>query len=359
MSRVGPPLWTAAGEHGPNGSTGLSSAGLVPIGELMEPVPLRARATCTSCLSKLPPRTEVYWDESAQAATCLTCMNLIQQEAAATESIEVHSELDPEPDPAAEGPAEAESRLELPKSRPELEVVFGTEPQIELETQLDPEPAADSVGAEIPWPFPAPPPIVSHGLTIRGGASPADSGQDEVAPDTELDRGDMGEGRVGQTIEAARIHGLEVLHGVDIASGVRPIDHLVIAVNGLWVIRAQDALTGRLERRDLGDWFTADPRLYVKDEDQTQLIDETRRQVEAVRARLGPTSFGDVVVRGVVCYGTAPAGWVSDPFDIANVRVTWRNLLVEPMLDPVMIDEDARLRLTAMLAADRRRAKIA
>lgn len=349
----------------------------MPIGELMELVPLRARATCTSCLSKLPPRTEVYWDAAAQTATCLTCMHLILQEEATVEA-EAHPEEPvvtveqawPEPvetdidAPPAWGemlssqdeprPAASDAE-EGPASAPGLV----PEAQPSEETEPEPIPGADLLGPAAPSPFTAAPRAVSHGLTIRRGAGSAGSREDPVSAETELDRGDMGEGRVGQTIEAARIHGLEVLHGFDVASGVHPIDHLVIAVNGIWVVRAQDVLTGRLERRDLGDWFSADPRLFVKDEDATHLIDETRRQVDALRARLGPTSFGDVTVRGVVCFGTAPAGWVSDPFDIANVKVTWRNLLVEPMLDPVTLDDDARLRLTTMLVTDRRRAKTA
>lgn len=368
--------------------------GVVPIGELMELVPLRARATCTSCLSKLPPRTEVYWDRAAQKATCLTCMHLLlEEEAAPQEPVEIDIDAPPawgqvlagqdnlpteapavetvlaEPDEADSGRDHAvvedeveETTAPAASAEPEPAPAADSEPDGALAAGseppgTDPPSVGDLLGSPTPTPFRGVP--VSHGLTIRRGSRPVGSREEPEPAETELDRGDMGEGRVGQTLEAARIHGLEVLHGFDVASGVQPIDHLVIAVNGLWVIRAQDVLTGRLERRDLGDWFSADPRLYVKDEDATHLIDETRRQVEALRARLGPTSFGDMVVRGVVCFGTAPAGWVSDPFDIANIRVTWRNLLVEPMLDPVMLDEDSRLRLTAMLATDRQRAKTA
>lgn len=323
----------------------------------MELVPLRARARCALCQSKLPPRTEVYWDDAAHAATCQSCMSQIQYEDALSTTEPVMVELDERVDidapPAWGDTPDASADVD---AAPDLGPRTGGGEGAEA-------PAPEPESAPLPpvaWsPFESPSEVISPGLTIRSEPEAAFTNDESSVDFTELDRGDMGEGRVGQTIEAARIHGLEVLHGFDLASGVRPIDHLVIAVNGIWVIRSRDTLTGRLERRDLGDWFSADPRLFVDDEDSTYLVDETGRQVEALRARLGPTPFGDVMIRGVVCYGTAPAGWVSDPFDIAGVRVTWRNLLVEPMLDPVMIDETSLRRLTVILAADRRKAKTA
>jgi hypothetical protein len=174
------------------------------------------------------------------------------------------------------------------------------------------------------------------------------------APPAELDRGDMGEGRVGQTLEGARIHGLEVLHGVDLAAGVAPVDHLVVAVNGLWIVHAVDVLRGPLERRDLGDWFTADPRLHIAGEDRSDLVATVADQVAAAVGLLAPTRHADLPVRGVVCFGSAPAGWVDAPFAIDDVWVTWRNHLVEPMLEPVLIDPAGRDEVTTLLAGDRR-----
>ena len=46
--------------------------------------------------------------------------------------------------------------------------------------------------------------------------------------------------------------------------------------------------------------------------------------------------FAAVSIRPVVCFGTVPPGWVQQPFVVDGVSVTWRNHLVEPMLDPVL-----------------------
>ncbi|HEX2575906.1 MAG TPA: NERD domain-containing protein [Aquihabitans sp.] len=165
-----------------------------------------------------------------------------------------------------------------------------------------------------------------------------------------LDRGDMGEGRVGQTLEAARVHNLEVLHGLRVAADVAPIDHLVVAVNGVWVVHAVPVLDGRLEKRDLGDWFNADPRLHIADVDRSELVALVRSQVEAVTTAVARTPFSDIPVRGVLCFGSIQPGWVSDPFVIDGISVTWRRRLVEPLLAPVLIDVKSRTALLHALA---------
>ncbi len=164
-------------------------------------------------------------------------------------------------------------------------------------------------------------------------------------------RGDVGEGRVGQTLEGARIQGLEVLHGVRLTAGTGVIDHLVVSANGLWVVGAVPVLDGRLERRDLGDWFNADPRLFVADDDRSELVAVVRRQVEAATAVLARGSFSDIPVRGVLCFGSVQPGWVKQPFVLDGVSVTWRSKLVEPMLSPVLVDLRSRTALLHALAA--------
>lgn len=169
-------------------------------------------------------------------------------------------------------------------------------------------------------------------------------------PEAVADRGEIDDTRVTQTLEAARIHGVEVLHHRPVAAD-REIDHLVIAVNGIWTVVEQEKLTGPLDKRDLGDWFTADARLFIGDEDRTDLIESARAQAEAVRLVLADGPFATVPVRPVVCFGTVPPGWVREPFVVGGVSVTWRNHLVEPMLDPVLLDRDARHQLIELLVA--------
>ena len=171
---------------------------------------------------------------------------------------------------------------------------------------------------------------------------------DDLPLNDGVERGDPGDSPVGRALEMARASGIEVLHDLSVAPG-EMIDHLVLAVNGLWVIRSEATLDGPLERRDLGDWFTADPRLYVGETDRSDLVDDARDRAVTLRRFLASTSFADIPVRPVVTFGDVPAGWVTEPFSLAGVSVTWGSGLVEPMLDPVMVDNVTRAQLLQVL----------
>jgi len=168
-------------------------------------------------------------------------------------------------------------------------------------------------------------------------------------PDALVERGPIDDSPVTRVLEAARIHGLEVLHGIEL-DGVDRIDHLIVAVNGIWVVQEERTLTGLLDKRDLGDWFTADARLYIGEHDRTDLVVETRDRAEALRRFLAPTPHFEVPSRPVVCFGDVAPGWVTEPFVLGGVSVTWRTHLVEPMLDPVLLDRDTRSELVHLFA---------
>lgn len=182
----------------------------------------------------------------------------------------------------------------------------------------------------------------------QGGLVDGDVLVDDLPVNDGIERGDPGDSHVGRALETARGRGLEVLHHLAVGPDER-IDHLVVAVNGLWVVRSEAALVGPLERRDLGDWFTADPRLYVGEHDRSDLVNDARDRAGTLRRFLASTSFADVPVRPVVTFGEVPAGWATDPFALAGVSVTWGSMLIEPMLDPVMVDKVTRAHLVRLL----------
>ncbi len=180
---------------------------------------------------------------------------------------------------------------------------------------------------------------------VLAGAAPLPPGLDHEL----VRRGDAGEGRVGQTLEAGRIHGYEVLHRVVVDASLPPVDHVIVAVNGVWAIRAVDVLPGRLRRRDLGDWFTADPRLFLGEDDRTDLVVDLRVQVAALRPILEAGGFADIPVRGVLCFGAVQPAWVDEPLLLDEITVTWRSKLVEPLLEPVLLDQRSRAVIEQLL----------
>lgn len=379
---------------------------------------LRSRATCASCDSRLPPRTESWWDEETRTATCLSCARaegLLQDPPLPTSP--------PAPAPAPE-PAPAPAPAPEPDlTVPPLAVVEAEPPLVArvapaVEPEPDPEPEAESEPTPSVRPITEPPLSSRPVSPIRGDRAPAasagggrrfssqganaiDTDEDEEEetdveavrpkdrssgdddhvqsaaeligrlrsvpsvevradrkrdplvverPDPSYDRGPVNDTRVTQTLEAARIHGVEVLHERMFGNDDLLVDHVVIAVNGIWTIVEQETLVGSLEKRDLGDWFTADSRLFIGEHDRTDLVERGRREAEAVRDSLARTPFATVPVRPVVCFGTVPPGWVQAPFVVGGVSITWRNHLVEPMLDPVLLDRAARHHLLDILA---------
>ncbi|MEO6987144.1 MAG: hypothetical protein ABI239_00675 [Aquihabitans sp.] len=425
----------------------------------MKVVALRARAKCQVCESKLPPRTEAFWEEETRTAVCLTCARdtgiketAPPPEAPAAAAPEPTSTApapevlpEPLPEPLSEpvrdpGWSSVDTPLTFkppspeptPPLRPPLAAPVGTRPPLQttrerrppladvgddprpplgVESQpplpprepvgpvlprrspaggpapLDaataatpapderrPAPAADAepdVDDEPQWDDPSAPAVSSappedHSRHVRASAGligrlrNVAKGQEagalvdgdvlvgDLPTHDGVERGDPGGSVVGQALETARSTGIEVLHHLAVGPGER-IDQLVIAVNGLWVIRSEDALTGPLERRDLGDWFTADPRLFVGDTDRSDLVNDARDRAGTLRRFLASTSYADIPVRPVVTFGDVPSGWVEDPFSLAGVSVIWGAGLVEPMLDPVMVDDVARAQLVRLL----------
>lgn len=193
-----------------------------------------------------------------------------------------------------------------------------------------------------PAPTAVPVPNGHRAVDLLAPPKPAPGEVVPQVPVEMLDRGQPGTGEVGLSLEDARRKGVEVVHGFHIDGCPAPIDHLVLAVNGVWVVDAVDVLTGKLERRDEGDWFTADPRLHIGGVDHTYLVTAVREKVEAVAHLLARTDFTDIPVRGVLCFGTVQPGWVGEPFVLDGVMVTWERRLIEPLLDPILIDQPSR-----------------
>ena len=107
------------------------------------------------------------------------------------------------------------------------------------------------------------------------------------------------------------------------------IDHIVIGPSGVFVVDAKK-YEGEIAVRDVGGLFRTDERLYVNGRDKTKLVDGVLGQVDVVRGVLGG-SFGDVPVRGVLCFVGA-TGWGTlrmRPKLVRGVTAIWPLALAE------------------------------
>ena len=110
------------------------------------------------------------------------------------------------------------------------------------------------------------------------------------------------------------------------------IDHVVVAMSGVWVIEAKEC-EGRVERRDVGGWFKIDERLYVAGRDRTHLVDGLDRRVNAVEKVLEKEGLDRVPVYASLCFVNSEWGWFAKPFNLNGVWIAWADKLTELMLE--------------------------
>ena len=109
-----------------------------------------------------------------------------------------------------------------------------------------------------------------------------------------------------------------VLSDRRVALSRRPIDLMVVAASGVWVLDAP-FLPGRVERRQVGGFFRTEERLFVGGRDQTRLLDELAWRLGAVVTTIGDDA---VEVHGVLCLaGSEPTVEAEPPFRMDDLWV--------------------------------------
>jgi Nuclease-related domain len=96
-----------------------------------------------------------------------------------------------------------------------------------------------------------------------------------------------------------------VLHDRRFARNIEPIDHLVIAPSGLWVIDAlYDPYT--IQRRHLGPVFRTRPHLFVDGRERSAELEAMNRRVDILRGLIALVGYHDTKINAVMCFVTAP-----------------------------------------------------
>lgn len=153
---------------------------------------------------------------------------------------------------------------------------------------------------------------------------------------------------IARALVAAENRGL-VWFGPRRTTDGQRIDHLVLSANGVWLVTAAPAPEGPVERRDLGDWFTPQPRLFVAGVDHTGVATTCDSFQHSVTRTLVGTPAEGLPVYPVLCFEDLLPKWLEHPFDFGGVWVTWSRHLVEPMLSSVLFDRAEMGRLADLL----------
>ncbi|MBA2385202.1 MAG: NERD domain-containing protein [Actinobacteria bacterium] len=109
-------------------------------------------------------------------------------------------------------------------------------------------------------------------------------------------KGTHGEESLGAKLNKLATERIVILHDRRIPGGRANIDHIAVAPGGVFVIDAKH-YAGQVEKRNLGNIFRADIRLYVGRRDCTKILHGSEDQAEIVRDALAPLGFSDIPTR--------------------------------------------------------------
>jgi hypothetical protein len=245
---------------------------------------LRYEGTCTICNASLPRRTEAWWYADKKEIVCTSCRpadadSIVKpNQSALTEAVAIEA-----PALTALGQAGASARRESDRRKDRRE-----------QETLKKHPRAGK-------------------LILRM--------TDESPATRAWGKGAGGEEALGARLTELAQERLVVLHDRRIPGSRANIDHLAVAPGGVFVIDAKH-YSGRVEKRNLGNLFRSDVRLYVGRRDCTKLLHGAEDQGEVVRDVLRPAGFVDIPVRPVLCFLGAQWGVFGSPFKVGNVLVT-------------------------------------
>jgi hypothetical protein len=163
-------------------------------------------------------------------------------------------------------------------------------------------------------------------------------------------KGAVGEEALGAKLNVFATERIVVLHDRKIHGTRANIDHLVIAPGGVFVIDAKH-YSGKVEKRNFGNLFRSDIRLYVGRRDCTKLLHGSEDQAEVVRDALAPLGFTNVPVRPALCFVGAEWGLFPSAFKLGSVLVTFPKFLYELIGKNAEVETEAIQETAKHLAA--------
>jgi Nuclease-related domain len=146
-----------------------------------------------------------------------------------------------------------------------------------------------------------------------------------------------------------------MLHDRSVPGTRANIDHLAVTPGGVFVIDAKH-YSGQVEKRNVGNIFRSDIRLYVGRRECTKLLHGSEDQAEIVRDTLKPLGFTDIPVRPVLCFVGADWGFFTSPFKLGSVLVTHPKFLYELLRNDAEVETTAIQETALHLAQTLRRA---
>ena len=273
---------------------------------------LRYAGTCARCATALPSRTKAWWFTDTKKIVCTACspVGVIPDLPAGSNEASVVAPPDDDDPTTASSLRSADSVENIVDAVPLMAVgeagASARREGLRRANKRERETLARH------------PRVGKLLLAVR----------DETQSVRSWKKGALGEEALGARLNELASERLVVLHDRRIPGSRANIDHIVVAPGGVFVIDAKH-YGGQVEKRNLGNIFRKDVRVYVGRRDCTKLVLGSEDQAEVVRDVLSPLGFGDVPVRPVLCFIGAEWGLFASPFKLGHVLVTWPKFLYE------------------------------
>jgi hypothetical protein len=133
-------------------------------------------------------------------------------------------------------------------------------------------------------------------------------------------RGASGERKVGRTLDALGRSGVHALHDRLMPGSKGNIDHLVVTRFGVFTVDAK-RYAGRLQLRSWGS------ELWINGRNRSNLLEQARRQAEAVQNLLSAAGHREVPVIPVLCFVDTKLPLLFPPRDARGVALSTPNSL--------------------------------
>ncbi|HXY44987.1 MAG TPA: nuclease-related domain-containing protein [Acidimicrobiales bacterium] len=272
---------------------------------------LRYAGICSKCGLALPKGGKAEWTKATRSITCLACLGAGQLRA--DEEVEdvpyapvgPSATAPPHPHP---GDAGASARREYERRHQQRE---------------------ERIDARWGWLAPV--------VKFLG---------DDPQSTTAWAKGSDGERRLAAHLQRVLGERAVLLHDRKVPKTRGNIDHLAIAASGVWVIDAKN-YEGKVERRDVGGWFSTDFRLYVGGRNRTRLVEGLDWQIRAVESAVRDAG---VSVNAALCFTDATWKLFAEPFQIGEIWVTWANCLAELIAAPGPLERSDVVRIATELS---------
>lgn len=340
----------------------------------MELVQLRHRAVCSVCGSKLPPRSEAWYDEESREAVCPTCHRVQQAARSESEGGNGVSGRPPVPDlnraprlvrarPSGDDPirqevtSEVESALadravaalrqaEADRMDQELaakaELTRDKQAREMIEAATDNRPRPERSEARLTPPLPAPePPTKGSGPTWLRTRLPRVGPSLNAAAEAkkEIAANEPGPGSISRALEAARPHGLEIIASRPWVGTRVESEAIVVGPSGIWVVGGLGDSDKPLEKGFLGG------------HSGSELLNVVGGRTSIITGLLFDSPYQRTPVRGALCFEGPVPSWFEDQFTLAGITITTPRDLIDSLFTPLHLDAETRRKVAQHLVS--------